>query len=334
MDKLDGSFNPNISQETFISLQDDLAYGFVVALVVMSALNVILHSIGTFLCFEVYKRQTNNSIQILYLLNLSITQTLASIVVLIDESSELIYDKMEITKRRTVLTLQELDVYLYIIIYVLFCVYYVDMIVITLNRFFEVYLSIRYPVYWNITKSKYLLCVVWMMCVCTCVTMSVIYRFNHFNYHFLFTEIVSPLFNVLFLIIAFVSYVYIFHQFRRSRTRFPSIRSVSTEKRESIYTTLRNSNFHLCALLVGSFIIFVVAPNLPYLFHSWAGAERSHAAKDAIKVSYQMSFLVDFVIYVIMQADVRCLCLKKLRKCWCFKQRKSDNVVESQTSFL
>jgi len=315
----------NISTETFISLQDSLALGFVIALVVMSGLNVMLHSVGTYLCITVYR--DNNSIQITNLINLSLTQALASLVVLLDEASELIYDMMGITEGSTAMWLRKLDVYLYIVIYVLFCIYYIVMLVITLDKFFEVYLNIRYPIFWDVNKSKRLTYLIWLVSVCVCVLLCVIYHFRPFNYQMIFTEIVSPLFNFTFLLVAVVSYVYIFRRFRHTRTRHPSLNGSKT--RESMYTTFRNSNFHLCALLVVSFIVFMVAPNLAYLFHGWAGQQRSHASKDAIKVSYQLSFLVDFAIYVIMQPEIRGLCLKKVRRCRC-SQEQSDH----QTSFL
>ena len=330
--------NTSRLEETFISLQDNLAYGFVMALVMMSALNLVLHSVATFLLLKVYqkqRKQKKNSIQVLNLVNLSITQLIASLVVLIDECSELIYDKMEITQCSTIVAIQELDGYLYIVIFILYCTYYVDMIIITLNKFFAFYLNIRYPVFWDVGKSKRLICALWLMSLCTCGVMCVVYMSYPFNYQFLFTEIVSPVFIIIFLTMTFVSYVYIFCQYRHSRTHFPSIRGVSLQKRESIYTTFRSSNFHLCALLVGSFIVFMVAPNLGYLLHCWAGAEKSHVAKDAIKVSHQLSFLADFVIYVIMQPEVRRLGVNKFdRSSYSTRRTCNGDVVHKQTSLL
>ena len=103
--------------------------------------------------------------------------------------------------------------------------------------------------------------------------------------------------------LAVVVYVYLFRKYRKSRLRH--VGNKSANRKESMYQTFRNSRFYLDFLLVISFVIFMVIPNTISLFHGWAGRQRTHEAKDANKVSYQLLFLINFILCIAMHADVR-----------------------------
>ena len=101
--------------------------------------------------------------------------------------------------------------------------------------------------------------------------------------------------------------------YRKSRLRH--VGNKSANRKESMYQTFRNSRFYLDFLLVISFVIFMVIPNTISLFHGWAGRQRTHEAKDANKVSYQLLFLINFILCIAMHADVRRF-VSKLYRIW------------------
>ena len=294
------------------TVETEMDLGFVITLVALSVLNLILHSIGTFLLIKIY-RNYKETIEMLHLINLSVTELLGSIIILLDEGAELIYSTIDIPPN-VIILLKEVDSYLYIVIYVIFCVYYMGMIYIIFDKLMVVLLNLRYPVYWNGTKSRYLLSITWLAAVMICVTICIACKFGSFNYQVFFTEYLSPIFNFSFVIFAVCTYVYLFHKYRQTRmVPFHDRRRMRKEDRQNMWQDFRNSRFYISVLLIISFLIFIVIPDLIYLFHGWAGKERSHAAKDAIKVSFQLSFVSDAVIHILMQPDVRMFCLRTIR---------------------
>ena len=246
------------------------------------------------------------------LANLSIIQAMASWFVLLDEGAELIYKCIYIPDD-VVDVLKKVDCYLYIVIYVMFCMYYIGMMFLIVDRFLVVYLHLRYPLYWNTCKTKCILTVTWISAIIICVSLCVSHGLGVFNYQAILTEIISPLFTVALLSLAVVVYVYLFRKYRKSRLRH--VGNKSANRKESMYQTFRNSRFYLDFLLVISFVIFMVIPNTISLFHGWAGRQTTHEAKDANKVSYQLLFLINFILCIAMHADVRRF-VSKLYRIW------------------
>ena len=120
----------NGTVESFISLQNGVAFALVVTLVVMAIINAGIHIIATYIFLAVHKRSS----QIIDLINLSIIQAVVSCLVFLDEGAELIYDTLDITDDIASI-LKEIDCYMYIMIYVAFCLYYIGMSLLILDRF-------------------------------------------------------------------------------------------------------------------------------------------------------------------------------------------------------
>ena len=319
----------NQTTESFISLQNDVAFTLVVTLVVMSAINATLHIIATRILISIHRRSS----QIINLINLSTIQTVVSCLVFMDECAELVYDCIDI-RPAIFKILKKVECYMYISIYVAFCLFYVSMILLILDRFLLVYLNLRYDVYWSPQKSKKIVVVVWILSVFVCVVLCLVHWLGVFNYQAILTGIVSPVFNISLLMFALLVYLYIFHQYRSKRNN-PQISVVENtsesstirhegaskmrialrrKRKESVYDTFRNSRFYLDFLMVVSFLLFLVAPNLLYICHGWEGRERTHEAKDANKVSYQLLFLINFVLCVLMNTDFRKVCKSRRGK--------------------
>ena len=192
-----GYFESHTNQtvESFISLQNDVAFGFVVTLVVMALLNTVLHTIATHILISIQQRSS----QIINLINLSIIQALVSFLVFLDESAELVYDCLDIPPS-VISLLKKIECYTCISIYAVFCMYYVSMILLVLDRFLLVYLNIRYNVYWSPQKSTSVIIIVWFLATVTCVLLCVVHWIGVFNYQAMLTGIVSPVLNTFLLL--------------------------------------------------------------------------------------------------------------------------------------
>ena len=361
----------NDTVESYISLQNNVAFALVITLVVMSIINTGIHSFAAYI-FLIVRIRTS---QIIDLINLSTIQVVVSCLVFLDEGAELIYDYLDIADD-TADVLKKIDCYMYIIIYVLFCMYYIGMILLLLDRFLLVYLHLQYEIYWSPYKSKCTVIVIWVSSIIICVLMCIIHWQGVFNYRAVLTGVISPTFNAGLIIFAVAVYVYLFCKFRDKRNSPTSslnkkkkvrnrkggklfsfihicekmnrktdknfIRSNRDERevkvelrgkkprrrKESVYRTFCNSRFYLDLLMVISFIVFLVIPNLVYLCHGWDGRKRTHEAKDANKVSYQLLFLINFVLCVIMHPDVRQFCQSTRRRRMGRKKRHFTETME------
>ena len=153
--------------------------------------------------------------------------------------------------------------------------------------------------------------IVWFLATVTCVLLCVVHWIGVFNYQAMLTGIVSPVLNTFLLLFTVAVYVYMFCEClgdTQCSARAAHLR------RESVYDTFRHSRFYLDFLMVCSFVVLLVVPNLLYICHGWEVRERTHQAKDANKLCYQVLFVINFVLCVWMNTDVRLFCRKTVRK--------------------
>ena len=115
-----------------------------------------------------------NSTQRLFLLHLSL--------------SEFCLTFMEMIKRILHITLRSQDNYILEYLNIIqfssaAMVYYLIMIYLTADRFFELYLSIKYNLYWSETKSKGLLITTWLVFVMVTIIILLLYIYKSLNYN-------------------------------------------------------------------------------------------------------------------------------------------------------
>ena len=267
--------------------------GIDIALVTMNIINMLYHAMGSFLLISIYKRRRQTTQQ-LYIINLSLTEFIACVMILLEEFPDLI--PMNITVSTT---LKLVDKYLYVIIYVIFCLYYISMMFITMDRLLGVLLNIKYPIYWSKRKTKYLLLTTWIIVVIACVVVSTIYKLTKFDYKVFFTTYIHSILNFNFILLVLFTYTYIFHQYTRSVSR------IQVTRHQSACSRLFHSKFYVSFLLIVSFLIFMVIPNIFYLIYGKLQRGRGNNVEDIIKLFYQFSFTSDATIYIFMQTAVR-----------------------------
>ena len=78
------------------------------------------------------------------------------------------------------------------------------------------------------------------------------------------------------------------------------------------YTRFKQSVYFVPSLLITTFLVFMVVPDLTYLFFGIVSNQRSPQLLAACFVSYAVSSLTDACIYIFLQRDVRQLLNKKL----------------------
>ena len=78
-------------------------------------------------------------------------------------------------------------------------VYYLDMIYLTVDKFLEIMLNIKYPLYRNKTKAKYLLLLTWLLALAIALTLAIVSTNTSYDWEEHIFKYCFPILNFLFL---------------------------------------------------------------------------------------------------------------------------------------
>lgn len=281
-------------------MKPSTAMSFTVAISVLSLANLTLHLIATYILVCLYK-SGKKTVQKLYLINLSVTEILASLAVFGQDGMRLLYGgKLSPIEA-------EISLQLCIAMHIVFCIYFWNMIFITADRLFATVLHVKYPIYWNKEKAKWAIKTIWLLGVVICVLLSMINILAKTNFREMFINYIYPSCNVFVIVLVLTTYNYI-HRMHVRRCR----RVSPLEFTRKTYTSSA-PKIYVVVLLVSSFLIFMGLPSLIYLVYRVVVQERDFInVENVIKLFYQLSFLSDSSVYVFLQRDVRRLLLKKV----------------------
>ena len=274
---------------------------------VLYLLIIVCHSFGCYLLLCLHKNEQDSTRQ-LYLINLSIIEAVGSIVGLV---------AIRIPKLFSV-PWNNVQTYASIVLYTLFTfVYYANLFLIMIDKLMYILLNIKYPVYWNEAKTKVLLAVTWLLGVLIWIGMSLATYFTGYAYDNDLFKYFYPILDILFIIVVTVSYSVIFHMYKKTRltpTESNSKRTRKRQRKKSNFQIFRNSRFYVSGLLIVTFLLFVVIPDLIYLFFRIKNGKENETLDDIILILFLVSYLSDAIIYIFMQVPVRRLLWKKLFK--------------------
>lgn len=204
--------------------------------------------------------------------------------------------------------------------------YYAVMYILTLDRLAEVYLNIRYPLYWSARKTKYCMIILWSITLCLLFSLFAYIRIERlngltkvedFSYAYGF-----PFGDLLFLAIAFVTYIYIIRKIRQKKKITARI-SISTEntavQRENCRKSphqKKETSLHLLLpfMLVTTFVIFMQIPDLIYFLVRINVIANSDALTITLDIIYSIGYSSDAFIYVLLSTSFRSYIHKKCRR--------------------
>ena len=189
------------------------------------------------------------------------------------------------------------------------------MIYLTVDRLADILLNIKYPLYWNTRRTKVLMCGTWMFGFLLSVTVSLLYRFEDFNWEEVFFTYVCPSLDFAFILIALVTYACIFRIYKRTHDTVASCygqQRRTTARRASSLQVFRKSRFYVSVLMILTFFVFMVIPDLVYLFVAIVEGYKTTVLVLSCYISYGVSNVLDAWIYIYLQAPVRRLLMKKL----------------------
>merc|ERR1712179_677338 len=121
-----------------------------------------------------------------------------------------------------------------------------------------------------------------------------------------------PALDFCFLTIAILTYGFLFRKFylTRETVQDPLVvrgrgLSSSRSSSRSVWKVFRGSKFYVSVLLISTFLLFTVIPDLTLMFHTILGIGIPVSLYAVCYTLYALSFLADAVIYIVMQRTVR-----------------------------
>ena len=132
-------------------------------------------------------------------------------------------------------------------------VYYCIMIFLTVDRFFELYLNIRYDFFWNVKSTKYLLLCVWTFSTINFIILLIFYMIRGETFYWVVTEVysyVNPIFDFIFLFVAVVTYGYIIGMIAKRNSAI-AISDQTTSQNSGTLSTVASSNFIPSIVITG-----------------------------------------------------------------------------------
>ena len=144
-----------------------------IVLLIVNTVNIFLHSLGFHLLWCLKRK----CVQEIYLLNLSLTELLKNIVIFLTT----VPDVLTLSDNAWVV-IDEIHIYIGVVYdYGIMLSYYLTLFYITLDRYLGTALTITYPAYWNVTRTKYLVIITWILAGCICISLSVLYQITGYS---------------------------------------------------------------------------------------------------------------------------------------------------------
>ena len=196
--------------------------------------------------------------------------------------------------------------------------YFFVMAFITWDRFAEIKLNLKYPLYCNSKKTKTLLVIAFFISLSLFVVLlSIKFITNRELYYYkrYLTIYVFPIFHGIFIISAVFVYSYIFKKLRKSQIGQLKVRRQLRLQMNSLNS--RNAinlkskpKLVMPSLIVLTFLIFSTLPQcllLVWIFSSW------NKIFNFIPVLYLFGWFVDPVIYILSVKSIQQLFRRILR---------------------
>lgn len=303
---------------------------------VIKLTNIILHGIGLYLLKCLPKRNRGKP-QVIYIMNLS--------------AIELILNAVSFLRRILKMTSSDISKadkymqYTYIFDYsVLKFSLHLTMIAITLDRMFLIILNLQYPKYFKKKCAKLIVLGIWLLSGVMFITyiLVFIYEFEQNPSKSCASgKFMLVAFDIMFVVIAIVAYYLIFkkHTFQQSQRSLLQLNNLTVDGsdeaasslKQSFWNAFKHSRFYVALLLILTFIVFVIPPDMIFAFYECKNKEK--IIKHVATISYAFSYFSDGVVYIFLNREVRRLLLNKVRRNFqcCFSKpvNKTQKVVST-----
>lgn len=204
-------------------------------------------------------------------------------------------------------------------------VYFLVMIFMTFDRFFEIYLNIRYPLYWCEKYTKILLTIVWLVASVLVFPILLYPSFNEdllSKFCFLYFY---PFLESIILLSCLIIYTYIFTKLKKTYVQ-PEIPNKDIKSIKNRHTGSNNGHrtynrkrktfaIFVPGLIVLTFILFIFIPDLIASHGHFADFQLTASLKMYIYFSYLIGISCDVFVYILSYKCLRKTFLRIFLSC-------------------
>ena len=200
--------------------------------------------------------------------------------------------------------------------------YFFVMTFVTLDRLAEVKLHLKYPIYCTAKRTITILILAFSITVLLFVGLLIVYlndktpdKTNLMSWHQILFYYLLTILQFIFLIIAFITYIYIFKKLYKNRLVSQKIinqlNKNPTQERDS-KKTQRNPKIFVPSFIILTFILFEITPHYLFLGLFWISMEGANEIIQLIPILYFLGWCLDPIIYIfsiksIQQTIRRCI---------------------------
>ena len=270
----------------------------------MSAFGVTLHAVGLYFLF-ISKSIAKN--QKLFLTNLSLIEMIALVSVVISQLPD-VYENEQLWLCNTAIQLGWIGITWFFIV-----------VNLTVDRFLEVWLNIKYHVYITEEKIKWSLACCWVIGVISGSIIMYLFQTRKKEDIIEYLHVyIYPVPEALFIVLFCTVYVYLYthiikernHRIKR-QARFS--RSSSTDN--TSWSSIKAKHFIPFWIII-TFIIFFLIPEITITiaFHTFKWRKHKHPLYAIMVFMFTVGYIVDPVIYIFLHKAVRTTIVNRSRR--------------------
>ena len=268
---------------------------------ILTSLNVALHTLGAILLIQVYQKVRESKNQPLFLLNLSISELASNVIGLTTSvAAYLIDDVISLAKVQIIVGTFDLGFNL---------AYFFAMYLITGDRLAACLLGLRYKSICTHFRVKIAITCTWIISIVLvpAVLNGFCWHIGFLNFYFVFGDLMkflSPTLSSIYLLFAIATYASMFRVFVTSR------RKSSLPQKQSALHFFRHSKFYVSILLISSFLLLMIIPEIVIFSIVLRNRGRTHQVTDPtpfyVKILLsRVSDIVDSIIYIFFYSPVQ-----------------------------
>ena len=203
------------------------------------------------------------------------------------------------------------------------CIWIINLltlIFLTLDRFAEVYWTLKYPLYFTRKRTFYLIKIIWTIGIVLSVIMTCLYYLKKINYPTVTFMYIYTILDTSAVLIAIPVYYYIYRTCVKNRQKLPGtpkeLKRNNTFIQDGPRNVLRKAHVRkwklfIPALIMTTFTIFIYIPDMTRFIKVYLLKEDVPWLVKSSKMMYSFNMISDAGIYIFMQRGVRQIISKK-----------------------
>ena len=192
-------------------------------------------------------------------------------------------------------------------------VYYAVMTMLTIYRFFQVYLNLKLPLHWNLKKTYMSLTFTWVFGLVIGISTCILTDNEHKVWR-VCTIYFFPACDCVLIACALFTYTYIFLTIRQGNMETNGYKSSDDKKIKNNSSTKKKLNNFVPFLLVVTYVIFMFLPNQVWFVSQMFYPKLQGQLLNTICIiSWCLGYISDATVYVILSPIVKDL-IKRRRE--------------------